>query len=507
MGRLSPPRTWLVLALLFAGAALISGVTMLDGFQPNDEGLMLQAARRISAGQVPYRDFWWYYPPGQPYLLGGLWKLFGPSLLTWRIVRVAADATVAVLVFALARRRAPVGLSLAAWLVAACAMAFPTGPHPFPIALALALGSLLLLDRPLWAGALAGACAAWRIEFAAYLALGVACSYAFSVGSARERALRFGRFAGAGAAVGLVLFAPVLAAAGLGRSWDLLVRFPITDFSPYQSLPFPLHFAGPVTAERVLHFYLPLVLVVGLTGAVASLLLRARRADPGPIAATVFAVGMAHYLLVRPDLFHTAPLAVMVALLAAWTLAGPWGAVPRRVLLLAAGAAAAAGFAWALAEGLDRRVRNLQEHTVALDLPIADGVRARPLRAAPLVKSVAFVDAHVPPGGPIYVTGARADIVTSGNPFFYVAAERDNPTRYDIAQPGVVTSAPVQRQIVRDLRRARPRVVVRWASALTAKPEPNRSGRSSGVRILDRYLASDYRLARRYGYYMLLVPK
>ena len=33
---------------------------------------MLQAAARIADGEVPYRDFWWFYPPGQPYLLAGL---------------------------------------------------------------------------------------------------------------------------------------------------------------------------------------------------------------------------------------------------------------------------------------------------------------------------------------------------------------------------------------------------------------------------------------------------
>ena len=95
------------MGLLFAGAALLSGLTMLNGIQPNDEGLMLQAAARIAHGEVPYRDFWWFYPPGQPYLLGGLWALFGPSLLTWRIVRVLSDATVAVLAYFLALRVAP----------------------------------------------------------------------------------------------------------------------------------------------------------------------------------------------------------------------------------------------------------------------------------------------------------------------------------------------------------------------------------------------------------------
>ena len=51
---------------------------MLHGVQPNDEGLMLQAAARIHGRPGPYRDFWWFYPPGQPYLLGGLRACSGP---------------------------------------------------------------------------------------------------------------------------------------------------------------------------------------------------------------------------------------------------------------------------------------------------------------------------------------------------------------------------------------------------------------------------------------------
>ena len=87
---------WLPWAL-WAGSALVCALTARHGIQPNDEGLMLQAVERIVDGQVPYRDFWWFYPPGQPYLLTGLHELTGPSLLTWRTVRVLADASVAVL--------------------------------------------------------------------------------------------------------------------------------------------------------------------------------------------------------------------------------------------------------------------------------------------------------------------------------------------------------------------------------------------------------------------------
>lgn len=503
-----------VAALLFAAAALLSGITMLDGIQPNDEGLMLQAASRIADGQVPYSDFWWFYPPGQPYLLAGLWELFGSSLLPWRILRVGCDAGVAVLVWSLARRGgASPRVALAAWLCAALAMAYPTGPHPFPLTLVMALGSLLLLERrPALAGALAGMAAVWRIEFAAYLCLGALLAYALRPGERLRPALRFG---GAALLVAVVLYLPVVAAAGLGDSFDLLVRYPLEDFSDYQSLPFPFDYDGPLntgsiggflsdSAESLLLFYLPLVLVVGLLASLVALGLRFERERWWQLAAAVFAVGMAHYLLTRPDAFHTAPLAVMVAVLASWALADAREARAARPLALGAIGLAVFAVAYTVVEGLDRRWLELRADYVPLHLPPADGVRVHPERRDPLERAVHAVQARVPPGQPIYVATRRSDLVTSGDPLFYVLADRPNPTRYDIQAPGVITSAPVQREIVRDLERARPRAVVRFTSPVTAVREPNRAGESTGVTILDAYLARAYRRAARFGPYLIL---
>ena len=502
-----------VAALLFAAAALLSGITMLDGIQPNDEGLMLQAASRIADGQVPYSDFWWFYPPGQPYLLAGLWELFGSSLLPWRILRVACDAGVAVLVWSLARRGgASPRVALAAWLCAALAMAYPTGPHPFPLTLVMALGSLLLLERrPALAGALAGLAAVWRIEFAAYLCLGALLAYALRPGQRLRPALRFG---GAGLLVAVVLYLPVVAAAGLDDSFDLLVRYPLEDFSDYQSLPFPFDYDGPLntgsidgflsdSAESLLLFYLPLVLVIGLVASLVALALRFERERWWQLAAAAFAVGMAHYLVTRPDAFHTAPLAVMVAVLAAWALADA-REVRVRPLVLGATGLAVFAVAYTVVEGLDRRWLELRADYVPLHLPPADGVRVHPERRDALERAVHSVQARVPPGQPIYVATRRSDLVTSGDPLFYVLADRPNPTRYDIQAPGVITSAPVQREIVRDLERARPRAVVRFTSRVTAVREPNRAGESTGVRILDRYLERAYRRAARFGPYLIL---
>jgi hypothetical protein len=502
--------------LLFAGAALLSGLTMLNGIQPNDEGLMLQAAARIAHGQVPYRDFWWFYPPGQPYLLGGLWALFGPSLLVWRIVRVLTDALVSVLAYRLARRGAPPGLALAAWFATACAMAFPSGPHPFPIAIACVLGALLLFERrPVLAGVLIGVAGAWRLEFALYAAAGILLSQAIRPGSVRRRARLGARFALPALGVGAALYAPVVIAAGLGRSWHLIITYPATTFSRYQSLPFPLHYRGPLntsgisgfltdTAENLLHFYLPLALVVGLIAALLALGLRSARSGRWQLATAVFAVGMAHYLSIRADLFHTAPLEVMLSILAAWTLAGLRPFKRIRVVPLALTAVVAVAFAWVVAEGLDRRVRGVQDHGVAIHLPVADGARDRAARVPPLEKAVRYVDAQVPHGQPIYGTTLRSDLVTSGDPLFYVLANRPNPTRYDIPAPGIVTSAPVQREIIGDLERVRPRLVVRFAAPITATPEPDPAGRSSEVRLLDQYLAASYHQVAKFAYYVIL---
>jgi hypothetical protein len=233
----------------------------------------------------------------------------------------------------------------------------------------------------------------------------------------------------------------------------------------------------------------------------------------------VFTVGMAHYLLVRIDQFHTGPLAVMFSVLAAWALA-VWPATVRRATPLAWGAAALAAvvLAWVAVQGVDRNDREANVAMVKIDLPVADGVEelpkgrcslpgVRPVQTctlAELEQAVRYVQAHVPAGRPIYVATRREDLVTSGSPLFYVLAQRPNPTRYDIQAPGVITSAPVQREIVRDLERAGLPLVVRWTAGITAAPEPNRAGKPTGVHVLDDFFRTRYRPAARFGSYLIL---
>ncbi len=234
--------------------------------------------------------------------------------------------------------------------------------------------------------------------------------------------------------------------------------------------------------------------MIALAGALAALALRFRREDWWKVAVAVFALGMLHYLLARADAFHTGPLAVLVAVLAAWAVRGP-----RLLATLAV-----ASLVYLVVEGADRVWLLAGAGGTPLSLAVADGVRVPEATARDLEATVREIQARVAPGEPIYVVPARSDLVTAGNPLLYVLAGRPNPTRYDIQAPGVVTSAPVQREIVADLERARPRVVVRDTSPVTAAPEPNAAGRSTGVTLLDDYLAERYREADRHGALVVL---
>lgn len=476
--------------VLFLLGALLSALAIRWGINPHDEGLMLQAGERIADGQLPYRDFYANYGPGQYFLIGGLDWLFGPSLLVWRIVRVLLDAGVAVMAYALVRRDAPRPLALGAWLAVAAAMAFPSIPHPNPTALALAFGGLLLArERPAQAGALAGLAVVFRLD------LGLAALAGVAVLAGGRRAIA--RALGAGAAVALVLMAPVVLAAP-GDFWDQTIGFAL-DEQGLQRLPLPGAWEGGFEPNKILEHYYPYILLAGSALWLAVALARRlplRLWAPAPLAAA----GVL-YLLARADLYHYIPLAAVLPVLLATAAAEERNNVLTAALVVVLGLIAI--------QGLDlKRIQVLDPPPLStIDIDVADGVKAPPAEARALERLTGYVRERVPPGDPVFVANPRFDLVNVGNPLVYVIVGRPNPTRYDVMQPGVVTTAPVQREIVHDLERARPALVIRWLSPLADHVDDNGAGRSSGVRILDRYIAAEYAPERRFGDYQVLVRR
>jgi Dolichyl-phosphate-mannose-protein mannosyltransferase len=86
-----------------------------------DEGIVLQGANRILAGQVPYRDFFSFYTPGSFYLVAALFRVFGNSFVVARTSLAVAGAFCSVLTYLLARRVCSRGISVFAAILATVA--------------------------------------------------------------------------------------------------------------------------------------------------------------------------------------------------------------------------------------------------------------------------------------------------------------------------------------------------------------------------------------------------
>lgn len=77
-------RCWIPLSIL--GCAFLFLIATMDRFAyPYDEGLILVGATRVLSDDIPYRDFYSIYGPGQFYVLAALFKVFGPSVLVERL--------------------------------------------------------------------------------------------------------------------------------------------------------------------------------------------------------------------------------------------------------------------------------------------------------------------------------------------------------------------------------------------------------------------------------------
>jgi hypothetical protein len=351
-------------------------------------------------------------------------------------------------------------------------MAFPTGPGPNATALALGLGAIALAPRrAVGAGVLAGAACFVRPE------IGVACA----AGAMLEARSRRGHIAAAAAIAAAATLGPFVIALG-GDMLPQTIGF--VDEQRLQRLPFPFVPHVGFDPNKLLEFWMPLILVIGCA---AWLVLGRRRWALAPLAF----VGLG-YLLARADEFHLVPLSVALAVMLAVAASERAGAA--RVLL-------GGLLALIAAHGVERQIGRIVHLPALAAVPggVGDGVRTEKGDAHALRALVPFVRSRVAPGDPVFVANPRFDLVHAGDPLLNVILDRPNPTRYDVMQPGVVTTAKVQREMVRELGSTR--LVVVWHDARATLREDNPAGRSSGVHILDDYLRSAFRPVARFGVY------
>lgn len=509
-------RSSALLAALFLASLLwqAPGVFRLGGVY--DEGLILVGADRLLRGEVPYRDFWNTHAPGQISVVAALFGVFGPSILVERAYDVVVRSGVAVVVFVLAAQMGPRAGALVAWAAATLFLGqFSNyGYVTFP-ALLCALASLLPLltgarrtitdvgarrRAPALAGAAAGCAILFRHDLGLLaVAAGLAVLWGDvavrrddtdpAAASPRRRlGDTFWYLAGVGAVT-----APV---AGLFLALGTPAHRLRLIFFDYPFLVYPQFRGLPAPAPLLERLAIALPAAAVAAGLVRGLVGARRPAERRETCLPLLALGVLGVLAFPQAYTRLAPpqqipvivpaLAILPGLLAPSAARGAWRRAPPLLFW-------AATLALVLRPPLLEYGATVRELLARGTLETAHGLeRARrvPLRASQ-VAAVKALQGLTAEDDAVFVGLGRHDKSRSNDALFSFLADRRSATYYHNLLPGLVTTAAVQREMLAELRRLRPKAVVRYTGRDAAQ-EPNRSRFPSGVEILDRGIGRDY---------------
>ncbi len=529
-------------ALLLALAAVAVSVPTITLFAPiTDEGAVLTGAARLIHGGSFFRDVDAYPLPGAWYLLAGVMRLFGESVVVARTFEVAIFALAVVLAYLAARRvmSGPAAISLGIALLAAKYWAWPMWTMYFysDVAIVLSLGGMLALVHfleggsgraAMAAGVLFGLAAFCKQTVGLYPGAAVACFLAVRAAVGRKAGGGGDGASPAGRAcwlymIGLAaaLLAPLAAFAGQGLGdeylFNALLR-PLVGYAPLSGLPYtPMlrvwelgtmpgmealayepamawnvlcHHAlrtgvWPPAAglvvealARIAYLAMPLAFVgVGL------LLLAAwRRHTWAAGNMTAFGWWLAAGATVL-SVFPRASYAHLMNLAPVWLpvafLAGHLAAGRLARLRAALGVAMAAGALALLAGGIWQVTAVSAYAQRVVDLPRVGRLRVDPLDDR-MWLIIRYVQSHTAPGEPIFVYGQEA--------YYYFVCDRYSPWRFAQVYPGM-TGRGEGGEVAAALERRRVRYVIRG----NVGPALGLPAVRSYAPVLDDYIASHYR--------------
>jgi hypothetical protein len=117
---------------------------------------------------------------------------------------------------------------------------------------------------------------------------------------------------------------------------------------------------------------------------------------------------------------------------------------------------------------------------------------------------LAFIATNTRPGEPIFVGNNQHLRANFNDLTLYYLAQRPGATRYLQFDPGQVTRAEVQQEMIAQLEARRPTVAVLLEGGYS--PEPNESIHP-GSSLLDEYVASHYEVVDSSGVYRMMLRK
>jgi hypothetical protein len=532
----------MVVVFLVAYLLLFCGMSRRPGMY--DEGIVLTGAMRVAAGQIPHRDFYFIYGPAEVYILAGLFKVFGPSLLVERLfdllIKALLVASVYAIVSSYCRRTIAVFASVVTvlWLLGMGVF----GLAITPVSLCNLVGSALLLPvfvgrvstgRMLAAGAVSGAASLFRYDTGVALLVIHACVISIAVhlrskGASNTLRAFVSTFWPYLLGFILLVILPALYylhVAPVGPLFHDVILFPSKYYHRGRNLPFPhLYLRG----LENLGIYLPFAiagmslyalleghLLAGANSAPGEEILQERRwhgvlVTFGLLLVVMYLKGLVRvalvqmYLAIIPSIILVAvlydhrsafsrPLRILNGCLF-WLsfIAASWSALHEiRLLQIKHSSVAERILPFKKDASLDT-----QADWCGSRNPLTDGLCFLP--EDDRIHAIEFIRAHTQPGQSLYVGLRHHDQVIANDNVIYFATQRLPATHWSHFDPDLQNRYDIQTQMTHELEQNKPPYIVLDAEYDSVR-EPNDSAKSSGVTLLDDYIHDKYWLAETYG--------
>ncbi len=533
----------LVVVFLVTFCLLFGGMSLRPGLY--DEGIVLTGAMRVAAGQIPHRDFYFIYGPAEIYLLAGLFKLFGSSLLVERLFDLSIKAMVVTSVYSTlslyCRRSLVVFISILAGMWIFSLNEF--GLAITPVSLLNIVSSAVLLPvfagrvstrRMLTAGAISGATLLFRYDTGTAL-LGVhACAILIAICLRyKGAATRLRNFASAFwpylAGFGLVTVPPALYYLSVAPIFPLfhdVVLFPSKYYHSGRNLPFPRVY---LIGLENLELYLPVVVMSVSLCILAFPNFSARRNGPsttqdnpperqwrgflvtfGLILAAMYLKGLVRvglvqmYLAIIPSLLVIAvlyehrsafsrPLGICISCFLWISLvSATWASLHEIKLQYKEHSS----LAQRILSVTRNRSPEIQTTWCKGKNPLTKGLCFLP--EDDRIRAIEFVGSHTRPGQSLYSGQGHHDRIFANDNLIYFATQRMPATHWSHFDPDLQNRYDIQTQMVHELKANAPPYIV-LDSEFDSLREPNDSANSSGALLLDNYIHDRYELIETFG--------
>jgi hypothetical protein len=494
---------------------------------------------RVAAGDVPHRDFYAIYGPGQFYVLAGLFKLFGQTVLVERLYDATVKAGIVCLVYTISLPlmerafAASVAGICALWLGSLGSAVYPIWPSLFLILLCVPPQFTVFEDRYsaprlFWAGLAAGAVVLFRYDMG-LLAIGVISAvlilYRFLGSKAPGRFLN--KLVGSATLLAPFCFGAALIVVPLSTAYfhygmtnDFVfqvVQFPAAHYVEMRRLPFlPIWQNLPWN----LIVYFPPMAVLAYTAVTLSQFVQGdvTRGSEATnwigFLLSAFAVGLYFKGVVRVSVIHLAPSIITSFIVLGFTakrflrgrhlpvramlavlLVAPLASVELSTIWVAIFLAQSTALA-NLSAAEQLTIRATKRHNAAA----SEGPCDQPPELTRLrcfivsdanEEALRFVVSNTAPGDTILVADGENDKTLANDNAFYFLTGRQPATKWHHFDPGLQSSEVIQGEIVRDMEEKKPPLIVidtEWDKV----EEPNGSAKRSGVKVLDSFIRDDY---------------